>query len=403
MTPTLGDVLHELAGDVGDLGDIERALRDVRNRRIRMATGVVAAACLAALLVVLAIPTPASIEPAGPEPMPAVDVVGPSAAPSIADAPLLNGADGAALWNGRVIFWSEDQRRQILTETPITWSSLSPNGRLHAMSLGGTRVSFGDSSSWMPDDVLVVTDLTSGRELLRWPMRLNGDVVTASRWVWSGDSTRLFVVMNHNPGTGWGTVHVWQRAGDTFAPVGKPQALPGLLIGANDAGTRVLSESGRALTQLDVETGRWIDMPGMVYDAPSKPPYWDYGVLGGVLLGQGCWDPERNRVCWIGPPDPGPARVGWKDLSTGQWTWAPPLPTPPAVVYFAGWQAGDAVVLATQVVDQDADQLITRYQAVRLTATDDVVLRAIDTEQGGEAAPWRPFVSLSARSLGTQP
>jgi hypothetical protein len=394
MSPTLGDALHELAGDVGDLGDIDRALRDVRNRRIRIAAGALAATCLAVLLVVLALPTPASIEPAGPEPTPEpapapARVIRPESVPGIADAPLANGADGSAFWNGRVVLWSGEQRRQIVNDTPIMWSSLSPNGRLHAVSLGGQIVPFDDSSEWRPDAVLVVTDLTTGQELLRWPMRLDGDSVVANRWVWSGDSQRLFVVLNHNPGTGWGTVHAWQRSGDTFRAVGEPRALPGLLIGANHDGTRVLSESGRALTQLDVETGRWSDMPGMVYDAPS-------GALGGVLLGQGCWDPELNRVCWVGPPEPGPARVGWKDLSTGLWTWAPPLPTPRTWLYFLGWQAGDAVVLA--MPESEAEQSISRHQAVQLSPTGAVVLESIDTAQGIDALPWRPFVSLPAVS-----
>lgn len=334
--PTLGDALHRMTDGVGELGDIDRALQDVRTRRIRITVGTLAATCLAILLVVVAIPTPASVEPAGPKPAPspAVEVLQavPDTVPSIAEAPLPEGADVAAMLPGyRSVVWASGMPRLVADTFHTYWTSLSPDGRYHARG----------ESSGIPGggDVLVVTDLTTGRELLREEMLVDGKGAQAPRFVWSGDSQRLFLVMIQTERqVPPGILHVWQRAGDTFQQVGKRIPLPGPLIGANEDGSVALVEDSGRLAKLAVDGGA-LQRTSVAY------PKIDPGAGYGWQLGQGCWSEGLHRACWVrlGGNPLSTTGVGWVDTTTGRSTTS--STTPPGESTFAGWRYGDPVLL----------------------------------------------------------
>ena len=388
MSQTLGDAMHRVAGDVGALGDIDRALREVRTRRIRITVGTVAAACLTLLLVVLALPTPASIEPIGPEPTPTsppVEVLRPSDEPmlSIAEAPLPNGADVAVVADGRAVVWADGAPRLVGTgyrtaNEPFGfndwWPLLSPDGRNLLVTDGGGTDGGGDG--------VVVTDLTTGDELLRGTMQLDGESARVVRSVWSGDSQRLLLVLIPSSEilsdpVPPGVLRVWQRQGDALVPVGQPENLPGTLIGVDADGRTALAvdeqrEDG-TLTYLFLEHGsRWPALSGSDY--PTHPEGWG--------LGQGCWDPAANRVCGIDEGGPGLfVHVGVLDADMGGLTWR--TSALQGLARFAGWRDGDPVLLLPGVKATDGMGVTDTgmVQVVRVTEGGPVVLRQFDASQ----------------------
>lgn len=395
MSPTLGDALHELAGDVGDLGDIERALRDVRSRRIRIAVGGGVATCLAVVLAALAVPTPASVEPAGPEPVPAVEVIDPTDGPlpSIVTSPLPKGADVAAAANGRAVVWARGSARLVASSPRLHWTSLSPDGRLLARSDGGRDLQQTAASGTGGGDELVVTDLTTGRDLLRWQMQVDGEAGQAPRYVWSGDSQRLFVtVIPTNGGIyeyppSLGELHAWERSADGMSEVGRARPLPGMVVGADESGQTVLVQDGDQLARLDPATGD-LTRTGVGFigdDGSGGPPSpW------GRQHGQGCWDTSRNRVCLVTLPagGSGPVTVTWVDAAAG--ASEPPRSYEQLTGYtqFAGWLDGDPVVLSSDGPD--------RVLLARLTEAGSVVLRQFDTSRPSGGLEWNYTVSVPA-------
>jgi hypothetical protein len=376
MSRALGDALHELASDVEDLGDIEGALRDVRNRRIRIVAGAAAAACLAVLLVVLAIPTPASVEPIRPEPTPkpAVEVLRPFDDPmlSISEAPLADGADVAVVADGRAVVWAEGSPR--LVDTSVEgWLLLSPDGR-YLLVTGvvadrAPRREGAEAAGNLGGDA-VVTDLTTGRELLRWQMTVDGQAAIPHRYLWSGDSKRLFLVLSpEGDELPSGQLRVWQRQGDALVPVGPPQDLPGTVIGVDETGQEALV----ADEESDMSTLSFLSV-----DRQSlAPATWGAGYprgLEGWPLGQQCWDPVAQRLCWIDEGGPGVFhQVGFMDITQeGGQSWATTVKGFPR---FAGWREGDPVVLlqgayrgTLQVVRlaKDGTQVLRQFNASQI-------------------------------------
>ncbi len=402
MNPTLGDALHQIAGDVGDLGDIDRALHQVRTRRIRIAAGAMAATCIAVMLVVLAVPMPTPVEPADPEPTPAVEVLRPADGPipSLVDAPLPGGADVAVADNDRAVVWADGTPRRVPGASRLYWTSLSPDGRYHASVDGSRSLQQALESGTGGGDLLVITDLTTGRGLLRWQMVVDGLAAQAPRHVWSGDSQRLFLVVVPTEDTDQeplprGVLHVWQRQGGAFVPAGTPIPLPGVLIGVDETGQRVLVEEAGGLTELSVDTGQResLGTQGQQYRIP-QPQLAD--VRGwGYQLGQGCWDPQLNRVCWVGLAEPGsgPTDVGWLDLSTGQWTWLSGGLA--GGVRFVGWQQGALVVLTSEDT--------SRPSVLRLSERGAVALRVFDTARPSNDSDWSFGLSLTDPALWSAP
>jgi hypothetical protein len=389
MSPTLDDALHELAGDVGNLGDIERALRDVRNRRIRMAAGAVAATSLAAVLAVLAIPSPASIEPVGPKPTPtptpAVEVLRPFADPmlSISEAPLADGADVAVVADGRAVVWAAGSPRLVDT-TVEGWLLLSPDGRYllvtGVVADSAPRREAAEAKNNVGGDV-VVTDLTTGRELLRWQMMVDGEAAIPLRYLWSGDSRRLFLVLSPesefvSEQLPFGHLRVWQRQGDALVPVGQHQDLPGTLIGVDETGQEALvaDEQGDASTLSFLSVDRQTLAPApWVAGYPRGPEGW--------ALGQQCWDPLAQRVCWIDESGPGAThQVGVLDIpAEGGQSWATTVKGFPR---FAGWRGGDPVVLLQGVKGPDGGYTDSgTLQVVRLAKDGTQVLRQFDASE----------------------
>jgi hypothetical protein len=274
----------------------------------------------------------------------------------------------------------------------VYWTSLSPDGRHIARSDGSLSLQQALESGTGGGDLLVITDLTTGRELLRWQMQTDGEPAQAPRHVWSGDSQRLFLVVVATEDTDReplprGVLHAWQRQGAAFTRVGAPIPLPGVLVGVDETGRRVLVEDAGALTELSVDTGQWrtVGPQGRPYRIPEQqlPAVRAWGSQ----LGQGCWDPQLSRVCWVGLADPGSSLVdvGWLDLATGQWTWVPSDAW--GYVTFVGWQQGAPVVLTAQ----DA----SRASALRLSEQGAVPLRTFDTARPSDNIGWNSGLSLT--------
>jgi hypothetical protein len=114
------------------------------------------------------------------------------------------------------------------------------------------------------------------------------------------------------------------------------------------------------------------------------PATWGAGYprgLEGWALGQQCWDPVAQRLCWIDGGGPGAFhQVGFMDITQGGGqSWATTVEGFPR---FAGWREGDPVVLLQGVKLTDGgftDSGIV--QAVRLGKDGAQVLREFDASQ----------------------
>ena len=276
------------------------------------------------------------VEPAVPEPTaPAVEVLqGGIRMDTIRQSPLQDGADVAAAQSspGRALVWSKGQPREVASDFRIYWASLSPNGRLlaHAEQMA---------------DVLVITDLTTGAELLRWPMlTTSGKQAQSAHTVWSADGSRLFqqIIATSELDTGQAELRVWQAdESGTFRGLGEPIALPGALIGTNPDGDTVLADDDGILTQLAVGSRTWV--PLGVPSAPSgKAPVAPYDGNHG----QGCWSPDERYLCWVGRQSAASNRwqVGWIDLARGSGAWTIRELGSAEWGRFLGWRGTDPVV-----------------------------------------------------------
>jgi hypothetical protein len=326
---SLRAALYDEAASIPPLGDIDRAILKVSTSRRRWA-GAIAVAVVALIAILGPWKAPVlRVEPAVPvPPAPAVEVLQ-SGIPmdTIRRAPLPDGADVAAAQSspGRALVWSKGQPREVASDFRIYWASLSPNGRLlaHAEQLA---------------DVLVITDLTTGAELLRWPMlTVSGKQAQSPHVVWSADGSRLFqqVIATTELGTGKSELRVWQADGSgEYRALGKPIPLPGALVGASPDGGTVLADDSGMLTRLRVGSRTWVTL-----GVPSAPTEWHSGEYG-----QGCWSPDKRYVCWVGRQSAASNRwqVAWVDFSSATWTvqdlgsaeWA----------RFLGWRGTDPVV-----------------------------------------------------------
>ena len=180
---SLRQALHEEAAGVPRLGDIDLAINQVSTSR-RWWAGAMAVAVVALIAILGPWRTPAlHVEPAVPEPIaPAIELleVG-RPMETIRQSPLPDGADVAAAGQspGRAVVWSQEQPREVVSSFRVYGAWLSPDGRRLAHS--------------ETNDILVITDLTTGEELLRWRMiTASGDWAQATGGVWSADSRTLF-------------------------------------------------------------------------------------------------------------------------------------------------------------------------------------------------------------------
>jgi hypothetical protein len=328
---SLREALYDQSASIPPLGDIDRAIDQVSVSRRRWAAGItIAVVALIAILGPWKAPA-LRVEPAVPEPTaPAVEVLQ-SGIPmdTIRRAPLPDGADVAAAQSspGRALVWSKGQPREVASDFRIYWASLSPNGRLlaHAEQMA---------------DVLVITDLTTGAELLRWPMlTTSGKQAQSPHVVWSADGSRLLqqVIATRELGTGKSELRVWQAEGSgAFRAVGKPIPLPGALVGASPDGETVLADDSGMLTRLSVGSRTWVPL-----GVPSAPSDWHPGDYG-----QGCWSPDERYVCWVGRQSAASNRwqVGWVDLASGSGTWTVQDLGSAEWARFLGWRGTDPVV-----------------------------------------------------------
>lgn len=374
MSQSLSDALHHVAGDIGPLGDIDRALRDVRTRRIRMSVGALAATCLALVLIVLTVPTPTAIGPVEPAPTPPVEVLQSSGSiPSIASSPLPEGADVAAVGRGGFLVWSKGQPRLVAESTRGFRSALSPDGRVLARSDGDLSLRTGTGIG----HALVVTDLTSGRDLLTWRMKVGDVEGEAARLVWSGDARRLFVTvipeqdLHYEYPPSFGELRVFQHSGDSMVEVAAARPLPGMVVGVDEGGSTVLVQDGARtgpLARIDVATGeltRTETLYSGYWGSGGPPQPW------GEFNGQGCWDTTRGLACSV-TPGIGGFTVTWVDLRTvGRAPDQPRREGQAELPTFAGWLDGDPVVVGA-IGDE-------RVGVVRMTATGPVPLRQFDT------------------------
>jgi hypothetical protein len=333
---SLREALYDQSASIPPLGDIDRAIDQVSTSRRRWAA-VITVAVVALTVILGPWKAPAMrVEPAVPEPTtPAVEVLqGGIPMDTIRQSPLQDGADVAAGRSlpGRAVVWSKGQPREVASDFRIYWASLSPNGRLlaHAEQMA---------------EVLVITDLTTGAELLRWPMLTTADKQAQSpQVVWSADGSRLFqqVIATREVETGQAELRVWQAdESGAFRALGKPIPLPGALVGASPDGDTVLADDDGMLTQLAVGSRTWV--PLEVPSAPSgKAPVAPYDGHHG----QGCWSPDERYVCWVGRQSAASNRwqVGWVDLASGSGAWTVRELGSAEWARFLGWRGTDPVV-----------------------------------------------------------
>jgi hypothetical protein len=332
---SLRAALYDEAASIPPLGDIDRAINQVSVSRRRWAAGITVA--VVALTVILG-PWKAPVlrvEPAVPvPPAPAVEVLqGGIPMDTIRQSPLPDGADVAADLDspGRAVVWSKGQPREVASSFRIWGAWLSPNGRLLAHA--------------ELNDVLVITDLTTGAELLRWPMlTASGKQAQSPQMVWSADGSRLFqqVIATRESETGQAELRVWQAdESGAFRALGKPIPLPGALVGANPDGDTVLADDDGMLTQLAVGSRTWVPL-GVPSAPSSKAPVAPYAGHHG----QGCWSPDERYVCWVGRQSAASNRwqVGWIDLASGSGAWTVRELGSAQWARFLGWRGTDPVV-----------------------------------------------------------
>lgn len=332
---SLRAALYDEAASIPPLGDIDRAILKVSTYRRRWA-GAIAVAVVALIAILGPWKAPAlHVEPAVPEPIaPAVELleVG-RPMDTIVQSPLPNGADVAVAGQspGRAVVWSQEQPREVVSSFRVYGAWLSPDGRRLAHS--------------ETNDILVITDLTTGEELLRWRMITDsGDWAQAAGGVWSADSRTLFQQIVATEGSrSPAELRVWQ-ADETgaYRAAGKPIPLPGALVGASPDGATVLADDGGMLTQLTISSSTWVPL-----GVPSSPPGVAPVERFDGNYGQGCWSPDERYVCWVGRQFVGSTRwqVGWMDLASGSATWTVQELGSPEWARFLGWRGTDPVVV----------------------------------------------------------
>ncbi len=347
MTQLLREAFEREVDDVPAFGDIDQAIREAEASRHRRILVVGVAASVALVVALAAVASGALGEralPATPQPSPSENVLNVVMnSDTIAAAPLAGGAEVAQIRADATV-WSGSQARIVARSFRIYQSLLSPDGRLVATVI--------------TDDILLVTDVTTGERVLRWKIwTSDGYRGQSPRLVWSADSSRLFQVVIETGAKGRfgqpksaGELKVWEFSAEgTAASVADPIPLPGGLIGVSPGGGEALVNSAAdrsgTLVTLNVSSGRWTES-----DVASAPvdvvvPSSEYQAS----RGQGCWSPDGRYVCWVGRfkadgtlRSDGPWQVAWLDQATGTWT---QRDVTADYVQFTGWRGDDPMVL----------------------------------------------------------